>query len=383
MPRRDEAEWAIHTWLQGRLRPPWREGTGRPSQASREDRAARALLATLSLDEKLGQLIFPVIFPDGPDDLALTPELRGLLDGDHIGGYFICAAGADTSRLLAFTATLQAHSRIPLLLATDFEGGAWNFIQSAVGSRPAPETIQSPRAAYDKGATDARLLVSVGLRVNFAPTVDVLTNPETPILRERTFSSDPERVAALAAAYLDGLAPGGVAGCLKHFPGLGAATRDPHVELPTVARSLAEIRAVELAPYRALLRSGRAPMVMTAHVDMPGLDANLPTSLSPTVIHGLLRKELGYDGLVISDSLAMGAIASRYSVAEAAALALRAGTDLLLGAPDAQSVRETRLGLRERLERGDLHIEQVDQAALRVLRFKARWGLLSTGRHAM
>ena len=376
MRLRDDIEPRRHTRRRGALHPRGHGGSGHARRVATDERTAQALLASLDLDEKLGQLIMPVIFPEGPDDLALTPELRALIAEERIGGYFVCAGGADAARLRVFTASLREHARVPLLLATDFEGGAWNFIQSAVGPRPAPETIQTAREAYAKGETDAELLRSVGVRLNFAPTVDLLTNPETPILRERTFGADSGRVVALAAAYLDGLAAGGVAGCLKHFPGLGAATRDPHVELPTIARSLPELWALELAPYRALLASGHAPMVMTTHLDMPAIDPDTPTSLSATVVHGLLRKELGYEGVVISDSLAMGAITSRFSVEDAAALALRAGTDLLLGAPDMASVRATRQRLRDGMERGELFVEQVDQAALRILRFKARWGLI-------
>ena len=375
MRLRDDIE-PRQTRGRGALHPRGHGGSGHARRVATDERTAQALLASLDLDEKLGQLIMPVIFPEGPDDLALTPELRALIAEERIGGYFVCAGGADAARLRVFTASLREHARVPLLLATDFEGGAWNFIQSAVGLRPAPETIQTAREAYAKGETDAELLRSVGVRLNFAPTVDLLTNPETPILRERTFGADSGRVVALAAAYLDGLAAGGVAGCLKHFPGLGAATRDPHVELPTIARSLPELWALELAPYRALLASGHAPMVMTTHLDMPAIDPDAPTSLSATVVHGLLRKELGYEGVVISDSLAMGAITSRFSVEDAAALALRAGTDLLLGAPDMASVRATRQRLRDGLERGELFVEQVDQAVLRILRFKARWGLI-------
>lgn len=376
MRRADDIEPARQTRRRSAPHPRRHGVIRRSREASRHEWTARALLARLSVAEKLGQLIIPVIFPNGPDDLLLTPELQALVTETHIGGYFICAAGADAARLRAFTAALQTHARIPLLLVTDFEGGAWNFIQSAVGPRPAPESIQTTRDARAKGVLDAELLTSLGIHVNFAPSVDLLTNPETPILRQRTFGADPTTVAGLAAAYLDGLAAGGVAGCLKHFPGLGAATRDPHVELPVVARDLSTLRAVELAPYRALLASGHAPLVMTAHMEMPALDADLPTSLSPTVIHGLLRKELAYDDLVISDSLAMGAITSRFSVADASMLALRAGTDLLLGASDAASARAIHERLRKALVDGEIFIEQVDLAVLRALRFKARWGLL-------
>lgn len=353
---------------------------GRTSRHTlRLERHAQRMLAQMSVAEKIGQLIFPIIFPANADEVRLSPEIRALVVEQHIGGYFICAAGASAEQVRAFTRELQAAARIPLILASDFEGGDWNFLHSAVGSRPSPAAIAAmgdAKVAYYKGVVDAELLVSLGLNVNFAPSVDVLANPQNIVLANRTFGDSPEFVTCLAAAYVDGLAASRIAGCLKHFPGLGATTVDPHIALPHIARTRDELASIELAPYRSLLRSGHAPMIMTTHMLMPTLDPHMPTSLSSVVIDDLLRHVLGYDGVVISDSLAMGGVAERYSVAAASVLAFQAGTDLLLGAPDAEQTGASIAALHEALADGRITQTQIDAAVLRVLRFKLRWRII-------
>lgn len=348
-------------------------------QAARVEVRAQQLLAQMSVSEKIGQLIVPALVPANADEVRVSKEIRALVAEQHIGGYFISAADASAERVRVFTRELQAAARIPLLLASVFEGGEWNALRSAVGPRPSPEAIAAQgeaNVAYYKGVVDAELLASVGVNVNFAPSVDVPTDLDNPLWAGRTFGASPEIVARFAAAYVDGLAAGGVAGCLKHFPGLGAAWVDPRAELSRIERTREEIVSVELAPYRSLLRSGHAPMVMTAHALMSALDPHRPASLSPVVIDDLLRHVLEYDGVVISDSLAMGGVAERYSVAAAAVLAFEAGTDLLLGAPDFEQTRASVAALKEALADGRVTLRQVDTAALRVLRFKLRWRII-------
>ena len=335
---------------------------------------AQAILAQLSADEKLGQLIIP-------DSTAhsYTSDLSTMITRDHIGGYFINSGPLTAPQLRAFTAQLQGHARIPLILATDFEGGAWNPIKAAVGARPAPSAIAvtgDPQQAYQKGVVDAQLLTSVGLNVNFAPVVDVLTNPTNPILQQRTFGSTPEVVTTFATAYLDGLASGGVAGTIKHFPRLGAATVDPHKALPTVNRTLAQLEQTELVPYKALLASNHVPMIMTTHMLIPALDPTLPTSISPAVIDGLLRHQLGYDGVVISDALYMGGLAGTYDIPHAGLLAFEAGTDLLLGQENEQQVAATLQLLRGALQSGAITWARIDTSVLRILTFKLQWHII-------
>jgi len=348
-------------------------------QSARRERQARALLDAMTLDQKVGQLVLPIIFPRSAAELVVTPELRALIRDGHLGGYFLTAAGGTPGQIRDFAAELQDAARLPLLLATDFEGGDWNFLRSAAGPRPSAAEIGAsgdPERARQQGREDAALLAGMGLNLNLAPVVDVLTNPDNPVLQNRCFGDDPALVARMAAAYLDGLCEGGVAGCLKHYPGLGAATLDPHQALPTVEWTRAELDTYGLAPFRALIAVGRAPMIMTTHVLMPALDPERPVSVSPTAIHGLLRKELGYDGVVISDSLAMGAITAKYPVAVAAVDALRAGTDLLLGAPTIQDAWRTIRLLKAGLASGYLDTGRLDAAVLRVLRFKLCWRII-------
>jgi beta-N-acetylhexosaminidase len=341
----------------------------------------RSLLARMTPAEKVGQLLMPIIFPASPADLTLTPDLIALLDDYPLGGYFITAGGGDAHRVRAFTAALRAHSRIPLILASDFEGGAWNFLASAAGPRPSAATVGAtgdPAHAHAKGITDAVRLGDLGLNMNFAPVVDVLTNPANPIVAGRAFGPDPALVTRMAAAYLDGLASVGIAGCLKHFPGLGAVSTDPHHTLPTLHRTPDELRAVELLPFRDLIQTGHAHSIMTTHIHIPALDPDLPTSVSPIAIAGLLRRELGYGGLVISDSVSMGALTARYPIPEASLLAFQAGTDLILGAPDLATTRATHAHFLEALAAGRITHQRLDTSVRRILRFKARWAILPT-----
>jgi beta-N-acetylhexosaminidase len=178
------------------------------------------------------------------------------------------------------------------------------------------------------GAAVGRELAGLGVTMNFAPVVDVDTNPDNPIIGDRAFSREPEAVIACAAAYLRGLRAGGVAGCLKHYPGHGDTLLDSHLALPTVGHERARLEAVELLPFRRL--AAQADSMMTAHVVYPALDPDRPATLSPVIASDLLRGELGFDGVLFSDDLEMQAIAGHGSAGAAAVAAVRAGCDLLL-----------------------------------------------------
>jgi beta-N-acetylhexosaminidase len=178
------------------------------------------------------------------------------------------------------------------------------------------------------GAALAHELRACGVRWDFAPVVDVDTNPANPVIGDRSFGDDPELVGRLGAAMIEGLQQGGVAACAKHFPGHGDTELDSHLELPAVDHSPARLAEVELPPFRAAIAAGVAS-IMTAHVVVRELDDRLPATLSPSVIAGLLREELGFDGVVVSDDLEMKAVARGWSPGEAAVLAAEAGCDLL------------------------------------------------------
>src|SRR5207244_12825043 len=174
----------------------------------------------------------------------------------------------------------QKMAHIPLFITTDFEGGYVNELRQITGERTSEQEIgasNDPQVAYNAGHSAAADLTALGLNVNFMPIVDVLTNPNNPRLPMRTFGSDPTLVTNMGRAYLKGLPAGAVLGRLKHFPGLGSASIDPHQSLPSMNRSLATLNAVDLVPYRTLIDEGIVPMVMVTHILNPQLDPNLPT----------------------------------------------------------------------------------------------------------
>jgi beta-N-acetylhexosaminidase len=238
-------------------------------------------------------------------------------------------SAARTTVLLRELRRLVPH---PLLCALDQEGGRVSRLESWIGTTPTAERLarQGEQTLLRFGRATARGLHSLGFNLDFAPVVDLCTPGTTNGIGDRSFGTDPERTSLLAGAFLDGLQGEGVAGCLKHFPGLGPTSVDSHEQLPTAERDADGLRRLDLVPYRRL--GARAASVMVGHGHYPGLDASpgIPATLSSTIVNGLLREEIGYHGLVVSDDLEMGAVAPLDQDGSAAVRAIRAGCDLLL-----------------------------------------------------
>nr|BBH93872.1 hypothetical protein KTA_20710 [Thermogemmatispora argillosa] len=342
---------------------------------------ARGIVRNLTLDQKLGQMVIVEFY--GP---SYNADLQQMIEQSQVSGVLIENNNGNAQsgpQLTALDAALQAHAHIPLFISTDFEGGYVNELRRITGERPSEAAIGatgSIQYAYDQGLAAAQTLKALGLNVNFMPIVDVLSNPNNPGLPQRTFGSDPTLVTDMGRAYLKGLTDGGVIGCLKHFPGLGAASVDPHRALPTDRRSLAQLASSDLVPYRTLISEGIVPMVMTTHLLNPQLDPRLPTSLSPAVVTDLLRNRLHFEGVTISDTLWMGGISNTYSLAQAAVLAVKAGEDLLLGPRGLSETRNVLAALKQAVLKGELLESQINAAVERILTLKLRYGILSQQR---
>jgi beta-N-acetylhexosaminidase len=270
---------------------------------------------------------------------------------------------------------LQRASALPLLFTADFEGGAGYIVEGAT---------RHPRAmafgaARDEGLAEraGRLNAgegrALGVHVDFYPVVDVNNNPANPIINLRSFGEDPALVGRLAVAYMKGIQAGGMLSTAKHFPGHGDTAVDTHVGLAVIEHPRARLDAVELVPFKAAIGAG-VDAVMSTHIRLPALDPTegLPATLSRPVLTGLLRQELGFDGLVFTDSMSMGAIVKGFPVDRAAAMAVAAGADVVLDPPDAEAAVR---GIREAVEKGEISREQVDRSVARILRAKARLGL--------
>src|SRR5436853_797410 len=306
-----------------------------------------------------------------------------MLQNNHVSGVLIENKNGNAqtrTQLISLIKALQGQASVPLLMTTDYEGGIVNELRQITGERPSDAAIGAtgdPQKAYNAGLGAAADLTALGLNVNFMPIVDVLTNPNNPGLPERTFGSNPTLVTQMGQAYLRGLTAGGVVGCLKHFPGLGSANLDPHLSLPTMNRSLATLNNVDPVPYRTMINAGIVPMVMVTHILNPQLDPNLPTSLSPNVVTGLLRKQLNFKGVIISDTLWMGGISNTYNLAQAAVLAVKAGTDLLLGPRGLADTQNMIYGLHQAVMNGQLSQAQIDASVARILEMKLHYKILS------
>jgi beta-N-acetylhexosaminidase len=252
------------------------------------------------------------------------------------------------------------------LIGVDQEGGS---VVRATFLPHAPAAMALGAAgdaelAQRVGAAVGRGLRSVGINWNFAPVLDVNNNPDNPVIAERSFSADPGEVAQLAGAWMQGVVDAGVACCVKHFPGHGDTAVDSHHDLPVVDKPWTALQALELKPFHALRQ--RAPAVMTAHILYPQLDADLPATLSRRILGGLLREDWGFEGVVITDSLVMKAIADRFGHERAAALALQAGADMVmaLGSPEEQCAALE--GIAAAIAHGALRPEEMARACARL-----------------
>jgi beta-N-acetylhexosaminidase len=283
---------------------------------------------TASLDRDVAGL-----FCVGFQGTTASPEVKELVRRGVHGVILFSRNVVDAEQVAALVAELKRLAGRPLLVAVDQEGGRVARLRAPQGFTELPPMRAlgergDPALAREVGALLGRELRAVGIDQDYAPVVDVDTNPANPVIGDRAFSRDPEVVGRLGAALAAGLQAEGVAACAKHFPGHGDTSQDSHKDLPRLPHSLERLRAVELPPFRALARAGVAA-VMTAHVVFEALDPRRPATLSPEVMR-LLREEAGFQGCAVSDDLEMKAVAEHFPLEEAAPGALLAGVDALL-----------------------------------------------------
>jgi beta-N-acetylhexosaminidase len=282
-----------------------------------------------TLRQKIGQL-----FLVGCQGEALSNDERLLIEEYQFAGLILFKINCgDPAQLVSLCRTIwQSFDAVPPFIAIDQEGGRVHRLPAPFSHFPAAARIgarHDPELAYRLGNASAAELSLTGVNLNFAPVLDVQSNPNSPIIGDRAFAGAPARVIEIAAAWTQGLRDGGVIPCGKHFPGHGDADKDSHFDLPIVRKSMDELQATELPPFAHACRN-RIEALMTAHVAYPALDPKLPATLSKAIVTGLLRHQLGYDGVVFSDDMEMKAVSDRYSVEAATALAVRAGVDVLL-----------------------------------------------------
>jgi beta-N-acetylhexosaminidase len=327
----------------------------------------------LAFARDIGQLLIGS-FPGS----SVPPELRSLAREFDLGGGILFSRNVEAPEQVAELAgTIEELGRsMPAWVSVDQEGGRVARLKEPFTRWPPMAVLgraQSESLAERFGRALARELRAVGITLDYAPVLDVHTNPKNPVIGDRAFAEKAEEVARFGSLVIRALQGEGVAACGKHFPGHGDTSTDSHLELPLVEHPPDRLRAVEFVPFRAAIRDDVA-FIMTAHVLVPSLDEEAPATLRPRIVQAILREELGYQGVILSDDLEMKAVSSRTPVPAAAVQAINAGCDGVLicsGDVDLQAV--TLEALVKAVESGEIRQARVDDALLRLRRAKERF----------
>jgi beta-glucosidase-like glycosyl hydrolase/CubicO group peptidase (beta-lactamase class C family) len=342
-------------------------------------------LRKMTVDEKIGQLLFTTYHgsftaTDSDAYRQLVHDVQDL----HVGGFIVITHGSPLGIVKSqayptavLANQLQAKSKLPLLIGADFERGtAMRYDEgTSFPTAMAVAAAGNPKDAYTMGKITALEARATGVQWIYAPDSDVNNNPGNPIINTRSFGENPQRVAEFVSAFVKGVEDNGGLSTAKHFPGHGDTSADSHIDLPTIPASRERLEHLELVPFRAAISSG-ASSIMTGHLSVPALepDPNTPATLSPKILQGLLRHELGYNGLIVTDAMDMGGITVRFSPGEAAVRAVAAGADCLLMPPVPDAAFEA---LQGAVKSGRISKERLDESVQRILQAKARLGLNS------
>ena len=326
---------------------------------------------SLSQDEKLGQLFIVALYTNKGEEFI--NRIRNIVKNDKIGGLILMQD--DAAREINLVNEFQSQSKVPLMIGMDAEWGVFQRIAKA-HKYPWAITlgaIQDKNLITEMSAKIAEDCKRMGINWDFAPVVDVNTNPNNPIIGNRSFGSDVNNVVNSALAYSNGLQDNRILAAIKHFPGHGDTDKDSHLDLPVVSHNLERLEKIEIAPFKALMNKGIGG-VMVAHLYVPSLEneKGIPASVSKKIVTGLLKEKLGYKGLIITDALNMGAVANKFKAGELDAMAFKAGNDLMLFSQDVATGKKL---IQQAIDKGEISQNRVEESVKKILLTKYYLGL--------
>ena len=326
---------------------------------------------SLSQDEKLGQLFILALYTNKGEEFI--NQIRNIVKNEKIGGLILMQD--DAAREINLVNEFQSQSKVPLMIGMDAEWGVFQRIAKA-HKYPWAITlgaIQDKNLITEMSAKIAEDCKRMGINWDFAPVVDVNTNPNNPIIGNRSFGSDVNNVVNSALAYSNGLQDNRILAAIKHFPGHGDTDKDSHLDLPVVSHNLERLEKIEIAPFKALMNKGIGG-VMVAHLYVPSLEneKGIPASVSKKIVTGLLKEKLGYKGLIITDALNMGAVANKFKAGELDAMAFKAGNDLMLFSQDVATGKKL---IQKAIDNGEIQQNRVEESVKKILLTKYYLGL--------
>lgn len=342
-----------------------------PSEIKKANEWVSKTYNSLSQDEKLGQLFIVALYTN--KDEAHINGVRNIVVNEKIGGLILMQD--DAAREINLVNEFQKKSKIPLMIGMDAE---WGLFQRIAAAHKFPwamtlGAIQDKSLISEMSAKIAEDAKRMGITWDFAPVVDVNTNPNNPIIGNRSFGSEVPNVISSALAYSNGLQDNNILAAIKHFPGHGDTDQDSHLDLPVISHSLKRLNEIEIAPFKALMDKGIGG-VMVAHLYVPALEKTkgIPASISKNIITGILKDQLGYKGLIITDALNMGAVANKFKAGELDALAFAAGNDIMLFSQDVSTGKKL---IQQAIDKGEISQNRVEESVKKILLTKYYLGL--------
>ncbi|WP_170140690.1 beta-N-acetylhexosaminidase [Oceanobacillus arenosus] len=330
----------------------------------------------MSLDEKIGQMLF-----SGISGTSVSDETISLITDYKIGGIILYADNMEnpeqTVDLVNHLKVENSGNAFPMFIGTDQEGGDVSRLPGDIVPTPKASEIgtqNDSQFAYEIGTLLAWQLRAYGFNLDFAPVLDVNSNPDNPVIGDRAFSDNPNIVSELGTLTMKGLQSQQLIPVIKHFPGHGDTAVDSHLELPIADKKLDELNKLELVPFEYAIKNG-ADVIMIAHILLPALDPDYPSSMSKEIVTGLLREQLHYHGVIMTDDMTMEGITDHYEIGPASVEALKAGNDIILVAHEYQNIVAAFDAIKEAVEKGEIPEERIDESVYRIIELKQEYEL--------
>lgn len=354
---------------------PTNPASSSPSEPTEEDEVTQ-IIRGMTLEQKVGQMILA-----GIEGTSIDQATRRMISEQHIGGIILYKNNfSDLSGSVKLVNALKKANKgnpVPLFVSVDQEGGKIcrlpkDFVPMLDASKVGRSGDQD--IAEQMGALLAQELRIMGLNVDFAPVLDINSNPNNPVIGNRSFGNNAELVTKMGLAVIKGISNGGIVSVVKHFPGHGDTSVDSHLDLPIVNKTTKQLKAMEWIPFQAAI-AANVDAVMVAHILFPQIDPDAPASLSKVIIGEQLRDTLGYGGVVITDDMTMGAIAKNYGIAEASIRSVQAGSDILLIAHGYDTAKDVYDKLLSSVKSGEISEDRIDESVHRILALKNKYKL--------
>lgn len=331
-------------------------------------------LNSMNLDEKIGQLLIV-----GFDGYELNEDIEKLIKENCVGGIILFGNNIENSRqLMNLTNALKTNNlnnKIPLFISVDEEGGRVSRMPGEFKKLPSNKIIgeiNNSNLSYNIGKIISKQLTSLGFNMNFAPVLDINSNPQNSVIGDRSFGDTPDIVTKLGIKTMEGLKDGNIIPVVKHFPGHGDTSVDSHVGLPLVNHNMKRLNEFELVPFKEAIKND-ADVIMISHILLPKIDSIYPATMSKTIITDVLRNDLNFNGVVITDDMTMGAITKNYDIPNAAVKSINAGTDIILVCHDYDNEMAVITALKEAVKNKVITEDRLNESVYRILKLKEKY----------